>query len=189
MRSATARHDSLFTTGIQINSSSRSGQLSPIEISESRSPVACKQNIETNSSNGNNNSDNVTGLPYRTHETQSEGNRDISKPNTENNDITYKIPVRLEGVTSNVETTNENFFTDVTKNRTSRYYLSGIDSKSTQGGILSYLETKDVHVTYLRLFSTRNNDRRISAKLNIAENCAEIVETENFWPKGVYCRK
>ncbi|CAG2232272.1 unnamed protein product [Mytilus edulis] len=179
--------DSPHTTGIQIHSSTRSGQLSPIEIPESRSPVTCKQNIEKRYSNGINNSDNVTGLPYKTHETQNEGNRDISKPNTEN--ITYKIPVRLEGVTSHVETTNENFFTGVTKNRTARYYLSGIDSKSTRAGILSYLETKNVHVTYLRLFSTRNNDRRISAKLNIAENCAEIVETENFWPKGVYCRK
>ncbi|CAG2223403.1 unnamed protein product [Mytilus edulis] len=179
--------DSPHTTGIQIHSSTRSGQLSPIEIPESRSPVTCKQNIEKRYSNGIDNSDNVTGLPYKTHETQNEGNRDISKPNTEN--ITYKIPVRLEGVTSHVETTNENFFTGVTKNRTARYYLSGIDSKSTRAGILSYLETKNVHVTYLRLFSTRNNDRRISAKLNIAENCAEIVETENFWPKGVYCRK
>ncbi|VDI33727.1 Hypothetical predicted protein [Mytilus galloprovincialis] len=39
--------DSPHTTGIQIHSSTRSGQLSPIEIPESRSPVTCKQNIET----------------------------------------------------------------------------------------------------------------------------------------------
>ncbi|CAG2233981.1 unnamed protein product [Mytilus edulis] len=110
----TGTPDSPLTTGIQINSSTRSGQLSPTEIPESRSPVTCKQNIENKYSNGNNNSDNVTGLPYRTHETQSAGNRDISNTNTENNDITYKIPVRLEGVTSNVETTNENFLRGVT---------------------------------------------------------------------------
>ncbi|CAC5361719.1 unnamed protein product [Mytilus coruscus] len=40
--------DSSHTTGIQMNSSTRSGQLSPIEIPDRRSPVTCKQNMEKN---------------------------------------------------------------------------------------------------------------------------------------------
>jgi hypothetical protein len=65
--------------------------------------------------------------------------------------ITYRIPVRLKGETGNIVTTNDDFFTCVTKKRAARYYVSGIDPKSTRSGIITYLEQRDVHVTFLRL--------------------------------------
>ncbi|CAC5396962.1 unnamed protein product [Mytilus coruscus] len=102
---------------------------------------------------------------------------------------TYRIPVRLQGSTAAVQSTDDNFFTGVTRKRSTRYYLSGIDSKSTRSGIMSYLESRNVQVTYLRLFQSRNSSRYMSAKLNVAENCANIVESENFWPINVYCRR
>ncbi|CAG2248803.1 unnamed protein product [Mytilus edulis] len=106
---------------------------------------------------------------------------------------TYKIPVRLDGVTENIDTSpadsDENFFTGVKRKRTARYYLSGINPKSTRSGILAYLEKENVHVTYLRLFNPKHSAQRVSAKLNVVENCADYVEAHNFWPDGVQCRK
>ncbi|CAG2220218.1 unnamed protein product [Mytilus edulis] len=101
---------------------------------------------------------------------------------------TFKIPVRLQGATAAVQSTDDNFFTGVSRKRSARYYLSGIDSKSTRSGIMTYLESRDVQVTYLRLFQSRNSLRYVSAKLNVSENCANIIEGENFWPIGVRCR-
>jgi len=104
-------------------------------------------------------------------------------------EITYRIPVRLKGETENLVTTNDDFFTGVTKKRTARYYISGIDPKSTRSGIITYLEQRDVHVTFLRLFNTKHNSYRIAAKLNVSESSASTVESHNFWPSGISCRK
>ena len=103
--------------------------------------------------------------------------------------ITYRISVRLKGETENLFTTNDDFFTGVTKKRTARYYVSGIDPKSTRSGIITYLEQRDVHVTFLRLFNTKHNSYRTAAKLNVSESSASIVESPNFWPNGISCRK
>jgi hypothetical protein len=94
--------------------------------------------------------------------------------------ITYRISVRLKGETENLFTTNDDFFTGVTKKRTARYYVSGIDPKSTRSGIITYLEQRDVHVTFLRLFNTKHNSYRTAAKLNVSESSASIVESPNF---------
>ena len=51
--------------------------------------------------------------------------------------ITYRIPVRLKGETQNIVTTNDDFFTGVTKKRTARYYVFGIDPKSTMSDIIT----------------------------------------------------
>ncbi|CAC5405418.1 unnamed protein product [Mytilus coruscus] len=107
--------------------------------------------------------------------------------------MTYKIPVRLDGITEDIDTSpadsDENFFTGVKRKRTARYYLSGINPKSTRSGILAYLEKVNVHVTYLRLFNPKHSAQRLSAKLNVVENCADSIESHNFWPDGVQCRK
>ncbi|VDH93289.1 Hypothetical predicted protein [Mytilus galloprovincialis] len=92
------------------------------------------------------------------------------------------------GSTAAVQSTDDNFFTGVSRKRSARYYLSGIDSKSTRSGIMTYLESRNVQVTYLRLFQSRNSLRYVSAKLNVSEQCANIIEGENFWPSGVHCR-
>jgi hypothetical protein len=94
--------------------------------------------------------------------------------------ITYRTSVRLKGETENLFTTNDDFFTGVTKKRTARYYVSGIDPKSTRSGIITYLEQRDVHVTFLRLFNTKHNSYRTAAKLNVSESSASIVESPNF---------
>ena len=92
-------------------------------------------------------------------------------------------------VTEETKTVSEDYFTGVTRNRTARYYLSGIDPKSSRSGIISYLNKKNVHVTYLKLFNTGNTKRRISANINVSKNCESIVELDGFWPEGVFCRK
>ncbi|CAC5395586.1 unnamed protein product [Mytilus coruscus] len=96
--------------------------------------------------------------------------------------MTYKIPVRLDGVTEDINTSpadsDENFFTGVKKKRTGRYYLSGINPKSTRSGILAYLEKVNVHVTYLRLFNPKHSAQRVSANLmllKIAQTLLNLI--------------
>ena len=47
-----------------------------------------------------------------------------------NNDE-YKIPVRIQRTTEDIKSTNDVFFVGVSRKRSVRFYLSGIDSKST----------------------------------------------------------
>ena len=51
-----------------------------------------------------------------------------------NNDE-YKIPVRIQGTTEEIKSTNDDFFVGVSRKRSARFSLSGIDSKSTRTDI------------------------------------------------------
>ncbi|VDI60859.1 Hypothetical predicted protein [Mytilus galloprovincialis] len=101
---------------------------------------------------------------------------------------TFKIPVRLQGATAAVQSTDEYFLTGVSPKRSARYYFSGINSKSTCSEIMTYIESRNVQVTYLRLFQSRNSLRCVSAKLNVSKHCANINKGEIFGPGGVHCR-
>ncbi|CAC5372012.1 unnamed protein product [Mytilus coruscus] len=104
--------------------------------------------------------------------------------------LNFKIPVRVQGNTEEIKPLNKDIFVGVTpRKRSSRYYLSGIDNKSTRSGILQFLEVKGVNSTFLQLFHGKYNYSRISAKLNVTEESASIIETEAFWPAGVRCRR
>jgi predicted RNase H-like nuclease (RuvC/YqgF family) len=59
---------------------------------------------------------------------------DQSENNYCNNDE-YKIPVRIQGTTEDIKSTNDDIFVGVSRKRSARFYLSGIDSKSTRTGI------------------------------------------------------
>ena len=107
----------------------------------------------------------------------------------DSNATTFRIPVRMQGTTEELKSSDDDFFTGFTRKRSLRYYLSGIGVKSTRSGIMSYLEKKGVRATYLRIFQQRERARFLSAKLNVSDECASIVETDNFWPPGVLCRK
>ncbi|CAG2250537.1 unnamed protein product [Mytilus edulis] len=111
--------------------------------------------------------------------------------NVSNKDhLNFKIPVRVQGNTEEIKPSNENFFVGVTpRKRSARYYLSGIDNRSTRSGILQFLEVKGVNTTFIQLFHGKYNYSRISAKLNVTEESASIIETDEFWPAGVRCRR
>ncbi|CAG2225389.1 unnamed protein product [Mytilus edulis] len=49
----------------------------------------------------------------------------------------------------------------------------------------SFLEVKGVNTTFIQLFHGKYNYSRISAKLNVTEESASIIETDEFWPAGV----
>lgn len=94
-----------------------------------------------------------------------------------------------QGESEKLVTSDDDFFTDVTKKHTTRYYTSGIDPKSTMSGIMIYHEQRDVHITFLRLFNTKHNSFHTTSKLNVSESSASVVEFSNFWPDGISCRK
>ena len=80
-------------------------------------------------------------------------------------------------------------FIGVTYKRNARYYLWGINRRSTESGIKRYVENKGVHVSHLTLFKPRNSKSLLSAKVNISPEDAHIVERKRFWPNGVKFRK
>ena len=175
------------------NSASNRYQVNSVDILTNESPVKKRSSV-SNTAMGCNGILNTTGtsdIP----ESVSRGNVDIPKRQTNENahpsykEESFRIPVRVHGLTADIQPTDEDLFTGVTRKRTARYYLSGINSKSTRTGIVKYLEQRGVHVTYLRLFNSSNYSRFISAKLNISDDCKHLIDTENFWPIGVHCRK
>ncbi|CAC5398849.1 unnamed protein product [Mytilus coruscus] len=104
--------------------------------------------------------------------------------------LNFKIPVRVQVNTEEIKPLNKDIFVGVTqRKRSARYYLSGIDNKSTRSGILQFLDVKGVNSTFLQLYHGKYNYSRISAKLNVTEESASIIETEAFWPAGVRCRR
>lgn len=105
------------------------------------------------------------------------------------NERHFNIPVRVQGHTAETECTDNNFFSGVKKRKSARFYLSGIESRSTRQGIIEYCEKNKVKVTYCRIFSPRNRQRFLTAKINVTEECAYKLESSDFWPAGVSCRE
>lgn len=87
------------------------------------------------------------------------------------------------------EKSNKDIFLGVTYKKTSRYYICGIKNNSTHIGIKNYLESKGVHVTHLRLFKPRGRFMVRTAKVIVSPKCSQLVESPEFWPVGVICRK
>lgn len=83
----------------------------------------------------------------------------------------------------------EDIFIGVTYNKTARYYLSGINKKSTKYGIENYIQDKGVKTTHLMLFKPRYGSSLVTAKVNVPAQFAKIVESPRFWPEGVRCRR
>jgi hypothetical protein len=94
----------------------------------------------------------------------------------------FKIPVHIQDNTEEIKLVDSDVFVGVSqRKRSARFYLSGIDNKSTRSGILQFLEMKNVKNTFLQLFYGKYNSSRISAKLNVPVDCASIIETDAFW--------
>lgn len=105
----------------------------------------------------------------------------------------YKIPVRVNQITSELQELNKerecnNIFVGVTrKQRLRGFSIGNIDSKSTKAGIVHYVENKGVKVNRIALFNGRNNT--LSAKINVENTNASLLEQKGFWPANVFCRR
>ena len=80
-------------------------------------------------------------------------------------------------------------FVGVTYKRRARFYLWGIGSESDREGILDYMEEQGIKVTHLVVFKPKSPRARLSAKINVDYSQAHLLESEDFWPNGVKCRR
>ena len=81
---------------------------------------------------------------------------------------------------------DDDLFIGVSRRRVVSYYISNIDKSSTYSGFMKFLENKGVTATQVRLFYHKFS---ISAKLNIPTVYCDLVESEDFWPDRMKCRK
>ena len=81
---------------------------------------------------------------------------------------------------------DDDLFIGVSRKRVVSYYISNIDQSSTYSGFMKFLESKGVTATQVRLFYHKFS---ISAKLNIPSMYCYLVESEDFWPDRMKCRK
>ena len=98
-----------------------------------------------------------------------------------------KVTIKDHQLSSKAD--QEDIFIGVTYKRTARYYLSGINKKSTEYGIENYIRNKGVKTTHLMLFKPRYRKSLVTAKVNVPAEFAKTVESPHFWPEGVKCRR
>lgn len=84
---------------------------------------------------------------------------------------------------------NKDIFLGVTYKKSARYFLSGVNKDSTHDGIKQFLESKGVHVTHLALFKPKGRFSVRTAKINVSPQYSNAMESTDFWPEGVRCRK
>lgn len=85
--------------------------------------------------------------------------------------------------------TEPDIFEGVTYKRKARYYIAGISSRSTRTGLMNYVSKKGVKITHFILFKPRYPGARLTAKINVSPKDSELLESGDFWPEGVSCRK
>ena len=78
-------------------------------------------------------------------------------------------------------------FSGVTKQRIARYYIGGIIKSSTETGLRNFLSDREINITHLRFFN-RQDRKSASAQINVPVESRDIIESENFWPKGIYVK-
>lgn len=149
-----------------------------------QSPV--DKNSNGNTIEVNKNSANISPATNKIYAQRRNSDVDVNvRSNESEREPGQRIPVRMHGHTYDQPSVNEEeCFSGVKRRQTVRYYLSGINSNSTRQGIVTYLENRNVHVTYLKIFSKRDRQRFLTAKLNIDETCVNIINERNFWPTG-----
>ena len=97
-----------------------------------------------------------------------------------------RLPYISEAGRSQNSDNDNDVFIGVSKKRVVGYYVSNIDKASTYSGFLKFLKSKGVNATQVKLFYHKYS---ISAKLNIPAAYCELVESEDFWPDEMICRK
>lgn len=54
---------------------------------------------------------------------------------------------------------------------------------------MNYVSKKGVKITHFILFKPRNPGARLTAKINVSPKDSELLESGDFLPEGVSCRK
>ena len=73
------------------------------------------------------------------------------------------------------------------KSNAVRYYVGGINKRSTEKDMRDFLLHEQIRVTFLRFFC-RDYRRSASAQLNIHPDDEEQVLADDFWPAGIFIK-
>ena len=79
----------------------------------------------------------------------------------------------------------QSVFRGVSKHKVARYYVGGIDKRSTEAGLRDFLTKNGVKLTFVRFFN-RENRNTASAQINVILEHRDIVEREEFWPYSIF---
>ena len=82
---------------------------------------------------------------------------------------------------------NQNRFRGVLRKKGKPYLLTGISLDSNKAGPEEFLTDLGIVFKYVKFVQTRREDC-LSAQIIINDDQSEIVENQNTWPEGVYCR-
>ena len=82
----------------------------------------------------------------------------------------------------------QSVFRGVSKHKVARYYVGGIDKRSTEAGLRDFLTKNGVKLTFVRFFN-RENRKTASAQINVILEHRDIVEREEFWPYGLFIKQ
>ena len=82
----------------------------------------------------------------------------------------------------------QSVFRGVSKHKVARYYVGGIDKRSTEAGLRDFLTNNGVKLTFVRFFN-RENRKTASAQINVILEHRDIVEREEFWPYGIFIKQ
>ena len=98
----------------------------------------------------------------------------------------FQIPVCVNGKFGSTEPVSD-CFTAVSRNRVSRYYVTNINMSSTKQGHMNYAEQNGVQISDITFFKPTKG--RISARINVRPGYRKLVESDDFWPDGIICRR
>ena len=73
------------------------------------------------------------------------------------------------------------------RNKSKKFFISGIAENVTQTQIVSYLEQRSITPTYISVFASHRKGT-LSCKIHIPSASSSLVLEENFWPKHVKCK-
>ena len=79
-------------------------------------------------------------------------------------------------------------FSTFVRKRTKRFYVGGFKSSITQEKLITYVESKGLTVTWVKIWIS-NKSGRVIIRLNVeASGGYYRISEPGFWPKGAMCR-
>lgn len=109
-------------------------------------------------------------------------------PVSSNIESKRQIPVYFPRSTCHPTTSDcFNGFVKKGSRRVKRFYIGGIDKRSTEASMREFLSVKNICVTHLRYFN-KHDRRTASAQLNIDAEDEHSIRDRSFWPPGVFMK-
>ena len=147
-----------------------------------------QNNSSNDKANGSNRSDERVQIANEAEKTRHNQHKSIfaASHTSRDPDTSVQNQDKQVGHETTIAETHTGKFIAARRRKITSYFIGNIDASVSESDVREYLKESDIRPTHMTMFYGKNGS---SARLNIYFEDEAKVESGDFWPEGVTCRK